>query len=229
MIVILDPDKDKNEYYLKNGGQVFGASTIAGVDKPVHFLMGWVAKMAKEGKDYKSVNKDATLGGTIAHFLIECYLKQDCPDLSIVEKLELPNVAEIITMGRNAFDKFVEAWKKTELTFVAGELELVSERSCFGGKLDIVARDTQLRLCLIDIKTSKSIYESHRYQLSGYQALWDELHTEPIRRRAIFRHGRKSSKTDSELKWFTDDEMARSYRVFLAQLAYLEAKKAEKQ
>lgn len=228
MIVILDPDKDKNRYILKNGMEVFGASTIAGVDKPTHFLMGWVAKMVKEGKDYRSETKDATLGGTIAHFLIECYLKKDCPDLSIVEKLELPNVAEIITMGRNAFDKFVEAWKKTELTFVAGELELVSERQCFGGKLDIIARDTQLRLCLIDIKTSKSIYESHRYQLSGYQALWDENNTEPIRRRAIFRHGRKAAKTDTELKWFTDDEMVRSYRVFLTQLAVLEAKEADR-
>ncbi len=68
--------------YKRGDVAVPGASTIAGIHKPVDPLMGWAAKLAREGKDWRKERDNSADAGTIAHFLAECWLNRDTTDLS---------------------------------------------------------------------------------------------------------------------------------------------------
>jgi hypothetical protein len=210
----------KEEYRLLSGEKVYGCSTVAGVDKPVVPLMSWAAHLAKQGKDFRTQTKDASGGGNVGHFIIECYLTKNIPSFV----LNPPSEDEYIA-GQIAFNKFKEEWEYGKFTLVKSEVQLVSETYKYGGKLDIVARDDQGTLVLIDIKTSKSIYGSHLVQLSGYENLWNDNNEEKIKRRAIFRHGRKEDRFDTETRWIAGEDIGLYFnKVFLPQLAVLNGK-----
>lgn len=215
--VKLNKDTVHVTYLLKSGKIVPGASTIAGVDKPVGPLMAWAHKLGLQGISYRQSVDDAANAGTIGHFLIECHLKGNQADLSDF-------TPEAISKGEMVFGKFLGHWDQEHLECVASEVQLVSEMYGYGGTLDIMARDRQGRLTLIDIKSSKGIYESMLFQLAGYEHLWCENNEEQVDRRAIFRNGKLSDKkSDTEIKWMGD--MQRYFDVFLAQLNLMNAKK----
>lgn len=204
-------------YRLRDGRIVPGASTIAGVDKPTGPLVAWANKLGLKGIDSRIRLGDEADAGTVGHFLIECYLKRNDPDLSDFS-------LEAVAKGNMILRKFLEHWSAEELTMVASEVQLVSEVHGYGGTLDIVARDTSGRLVLVDIKSSKGLYESHFFQLAGYEHIWDENNEEQIDRRAIFRTGKLSEKkSDTEIKWM--GPMDTYFDVFLAQLNLMNKKK----
>ena len=177
------------------------------------FLINWAWKLGLDGKDHKKVTDYAADIGSVAHFLIECWFNQDTPDLCEFSK-------SAIDAGNLIFEKFKVSWGKNNLTWVASELELVSEEHNYGGTLDIIAKDQDRQLVLVDIKSSPRVYGQFYRQLAGYEHLYNELHDEKIARRVIFRHG-KDDPDDTEIRWL--DNLDKHWTVFKSQLALYEA------
>jgi hypothetical protein len=58
------------KYFLSDGTQVPGGSTICKIGDDPSALIHWAWKLGSEGKDYRKERDKAADIGTIAHFLI---------------------------------------------------------------------------------------------------------------------------------------------------------------
>jgi len=147
-----------NIYRLKDNSIVPGTTTICGIlDKPQ--LLNWVAKVTKEGKDWREERDSAGDIGTLVHELIMKFLYGE-----EITDVENPIVAK-------CFNKFLDWWvveTKGSVLTVITEMPFVSEVYKFGGQPDIYIPNKQK---LIDVKTSNGIYESYWLQLAAYGVL----------------------------------------------------------
>jgi hypothetical protein len=157
--------KAHTTYKLANGQKVPGATTVLGVmAKPQ--LIPWANKLGLEGIEAgKYVDKLANIG-TLAHYMIECYIKSEQPDLSPFSKEE-------IDLAENSVLSFYEWEKQYDFYPIKSELQLVSEQYRFGGTVDCYAQING-KFTLLDFKTSKAIYEEHIVQLAAYKQLLEE-------------------------------------------------------
>lgn len=157
--------KPHTRYYV-DGTRVPGTTTIINVMSKGYGLMKWYWKMGMKGIDVdKYVDKTAQIG-TLAHYMVECELKGETPDLEPFSKEEI-NAAE------NALIKFWEWEKDNDLEPLLVEEQLVSDSFRYGGTIDLYA-DLNGKKSLIDLKTSKAIYDNHFIQLGAYQNLLRE-------------------------------------------------------
>lgn len=151
----------KNIYKLKDGTVVPGVTTIINqLDKPQ--LLGWVAKLTTEGKDWKAERDSAGDIGTLVHEAIMDFLRGG----QIEEGL--PDMAD------NCVAKFEDWYMKETGGYepeAIVEQPLVSEKLKFGGQPDIFIPEWNR---LLDIKTSNGIYDSFWLQLAGYAILLEE-------------------------------------------------------
>ena len=156
-------------YKTKDGTRVKGATTIKGnnVGWGKGPLMWWANKQGLEGKTLQEAYKTATVSGTVAHLMIESYLKDIPVDLGGYSDID-------INKAQTAFDNFITWTNQFKFEPVAIEPNLVSESLLFGGTPDVIA--TVLgKLCLVDWKTGK-VYEDILLQLVAYKHLWEENH-----------------------------------------------------
>ncbi len=195
--------------YKKLDGSICpGGSTISKIGEDQSYLIAWAWGLGLKGEDYKKVTDLAANAGAVAHFLIECWFRGDIPDVSDYSRTA-------IEIGSKVFEKFKITWTREKLEWVDSEVQLVSDSLSYGGTLDIIGRDSDNKLVLIDEKSSPRIYGSFYRQLAGYENLWNETHEEQISRRVIFRHG-KDDPEDIEIRWLGDLE--KHMDVFKAQL-----------
>ena len=99
--------------------------------------------------------------GSMVHKFCEMWLKG--------EKFTDPEDPVI----KACFDKFKKFWNKHNLKVVESEKILYSTRG-FCGTLDLVAKDKDNNLWLIDIKTSKGVFLNMVHQLHGYKLAYEE-------------------------------------------------------
>jgi hypothetical protein len=201
-------------YRTKDKRRVPGASTIASIGEDKSGLIHAAWKLGTEGVNYRAQWDAAAEVGTCAHFLIEAHLKGWASDLSEFSP-------DVVDLAENVFLKFLEYWEQEGMTLIASEKELVSELG-YGGTIDVIARDKEGRLVIVDEKSSKAIFDPHIIQLSAYEQLWNENNAEKITRRAIFRNGKKE-KGDTELRWLPP--LDRHFDHFKIQLALYNSKK----
>ena len=160
--------KAHTAYKLKNGKRVKGVTTILsnlGWNKNV--LVAWARRTALAGDDPDAVLKEAGAIGTLAHYLCECDIKGEEPELDDYS-------AEQIEKAENAFLGYLEWKKMTKPKYEAIELKMVSEKYKVGGTADFVARINN-SLVLGDIKTSKGIYPEMTAQLAAYRKMYIEI------------------------------------------------------
>lgn len=220
-IVRLQKTRSHQKYLLKDGTQVPGASTIAKIGDDGSSLIHWAWNLGMEGLDYRKVRDQAADIGTIAHFMIECFLHGHEADLSEYSSAD-------IERARVAFGNFKAWWDNEGFTILEPEVQLVSEQHMFGGTIDAPSRDKDGKIVLLDWKTSKGIWPAHRFQLAAYEQLWNENRPDmKIQRRGIVRIG-KESPDDFEIAWMFSAEPA--WKVFKKRLelyyTQLEYKKA---
>jgi len=149
-------------YYLADGTLVPGVTTVLSVlAKPA--LVTWANRLGLEGVDVtKYVDKTANIG-TLAHYLIECNVKAEEPDLE-------PFSAEEIRLARWALKSY-RTWREANSPrYIASELQLVSERWHYGGTIDAIAVIGGKRW-VVDFKTSKTLYQEHIIQVAAYLRL----------------------------------------------------------
>jgi hypothetical protein len=155
------------KYFLSDGKtQVPGGSTICKIGDDAGALIHWAWNLGMEGKDYRKERDKAADIGTIAHFLIECYLNQQVADLEDYS-------TEDIEKALLCYNKFIDWWDEQHLEKVATEIQLVHNGVRYGGTIDLVAKKANGDHVLIDFKTSKSISLAYWRQVAGYAALWN--------------------------------------------------------
>lgn len=159
--------KVHTRYRNKAGVVVPGVTTvIALLAKPA--LINWAWRLGLEGQDMNKVRDKAADIGTCVHYLAECHLKGQKPEVQDFT----PDTIEKAKPLVRAF----AAWAAKEcLRVKASEANVVSEAWQFGGCIDIIARRLDGKLGLYDIKTSKGIYDEYKIQLAAYEVAWDEV------------------------------------------------------
>jgi len=153
-------------YRNKEDKIVVGVTTALNVlAKPA--LIAWANRLGLQGIDSTKYVDDKAEIGTCCHYLIECELKGEKPDL----KDYAPSV---VSEAENGFLKFLE-WKKgKDLKLILSEVPLVSEVHQYGGTIDIYAMLND-KPTLIDIKTSGSgIWPEMKHQVAAYKELLTE-------------------------------------------------------
>lgn len=161
-------------YKSQDGDKLPSVTTIIGRFKESGGLIDWAWRMGRDGKDYRKVKTEAGNIGTHVHNLIESHIQGDpLPDLSgKVSPFMLNQI-------QNAYNAYLAWSRKTNLKIVATEMHLVSERYRYGGTFDAVG-EVDGKLCMLDWKTSPSVYPDFLIQLAAYQNLWEEKTQAPI-------------------------------------------------
>lgn len=151
------------------GKRIPGTTTIIGRFKDSGALLWWAFEQGKaaERGEIKSLydNRDeaASIGSTV-HELVESHIRGE----DIFESLL--NAPEAVKSGVKAYLK----WESmTKLKIVEQEISLVSEKHQFGGTPDAIG-EIDGELCMIDWKTSKSVYADMLIQVAAYDLLWHE-------------------------------------------------------
>lgn len=159
----------KSGYFLKDGTQVPGTTTIIGRFKDSGALMQWAFRQGKEGKAtlYEERDKAASIG-TLAHDMVEAHIRGE----SLTEIPEM--FAHDYQRARQAFDAYRQWESDTGIEIVATEMQLVSHRFKYGGTPDAIGRRRDGTLCLLDWKTSNAVHADYLIQLAAYKQLWDE-------------------------------------------------------
>ena len=158
--------KAHTRYFTQDGQRVPGVTTILGViNKPA--LVPWANKMGLQGIDTRKYVDRLASVGTLAHHWIEgLLLTGKDPDLSEWSQ-------EQQDLASNSVLKFLKWQGQHDIRVIETEKPLTSETYCYGGTLDILAEVDGSR-GLIDIKTSKAIYDDHMYQVAAYHQLAHE-------------------------------------------------------
>jgi hypothetical protein len=157
-------------YKTKAGKRAVGVSTVVGVMDKSRALVPWANRLGLQGIDCAKYTDEMATIGTLAHYMIECWLTG--------QKCALEDyTSNQIEAAKKSFFKFSE-WIKAKglkLTdFAVSEGQLVSEKYEFGGTVDIMGMVNGVPT-LIDIKTSKAVYSEHLTQVAGgYKILCDE-------------------------------------------------------
>ena len=177
---ILNKTRAHTRYKKADGTPVPGVTTITGqLSKPG--LVPWANKLGLEGIDVGKYVDELAVIGTLAHYMVECQLKEVKPDLDDFT----PNQVELATKCLGKFNNWLS---ENKFKVIKTEQELVSEKYSYGGTCDIYC-DLNGKKTLIDLKTSRALYEEHKYQVAAYKALLVE-NGYPVEEVRILRIGR---------------------------------------
>jgi hypothetical protein len=200
--------KAHQRYKTIEGVAVPGVTTVLGLlNKPA--LLHWEWQCGVDGIDYRKSRDNAADIGSLAHWMVECHMKGLEPDTSEFSPAD-------VGKAENAVIKFMSWWDASGLTLVSSEQQLVSERHGYGGTLDIVAVGSNGDMWLVDIKTSKAIYDEYWMQVAAYGALSNEVNVAQINKYAIVRIGKQADEGDFEVQ--ERDNLDKYQAAFLAVL-----------
>ena len=119
----------------------------------------------KEGREYNDWGAPAAAIGTLVHRMADRWIHgESLPD--IPEEMRAP--------VESSFGAFQRWWEANKFQMVATEMPMVSKMYMFAGTPDLIARDWDRRLCLVDYKSSKALYYDYLCQIAAYGLLWNE-------------------------------------------------------
>ena len=149
-------------YRNRKGQRVPSVSKVIGVmDKPG--LVKWANELGLQGiNSYQYV--DILAGaGTLAHAGVLADLMDTVWDTA-------PYSKDQINMAKKSVRKWFKWLDKQKFKMLWAERSLVSEKYQFGGRLDIYGI-LNGKKTLLDIKTTKKLYDNHATQTAGYRIL----------------------------------------------------------
>jgi hypothetical protein len=160
----------KDEYKLKDGTEVDSVTTIIANN------LGWSKyglnyhywEKGKKGKGFKEAPEAEA--GTVAHYLIDCHIKGDRPDID----RKFPEISEEVKqMAEAGYLNFREWASLVKFKPFLTEHILVSEKFLYGGRIDCIAFIGK-KLSIIDWKCANDVYGDNKVQLAAYGQLWLE-------------------------------------------------------
>lgn len=208
--------KQHTVYKQKAGNRVAGITTINKFLTNTQVLINWSNKLGLEGIQVREYVDQLADIGTCVHYLIECDLTEQEPDLG---NFTLNQIAQAKTMMTKYFE-----WKKgRDLVTIAMEKPLVSEILPFGGTGDWYGLENGV-LTYIDFKTSKGCYLEHKVQSVACTHLWWEHTGEMPKVAKILRIGRCMDEGFEEII-VPDDMKDDMWRAFTIMCELYELKK----
>ena len=182
----LDLSRPHQVYRLASGERVPGVTTVQGVlAKPA--LIDWSAGEERAGLlkrwetgdtspipdayYYKAKRDKAADLGTVIHAHAQAF--------HAGETLEADGIpADIYVKSAFGFSRYLEFWAAGGFKLLASELQMVSERDRVGGTIDVLARDKDGLLTLLDLKSTKASkywpYPDTLSQVSQYASMVGE-------------------------------------------------------
>jgi len=212
-------DEDKHIFYDGKGEKLLSVTAATGVIDKSGALMGWAVKMMglylldqklkgnkiitedlinEAKREYRRLKTEAADIGTEIHKWVSDWILKKNPEMPDNEK---------VVNGIMAFLKFQ---KEHKFKWVESERYIFSKKHKYAGILDSIAKEGN-KLILVDFKSSNGIYDSMRFQVSGYQIAWEEETGEKIDERMILRFG----KNDGEFEIRRLDNDAKDKKAFL--------------
>ena len=167
--------KNKNDKRLKSVTTIINGNL--GWSKGA--LIGWTRKHCLNGDDSMKLLKEAGRIGTLAHIMIEEFIKGG------VVKLDdyTPNE---ISQAKTAYYGFYNWIANNNVEFHETELKLVSEEYQFGGTFDAIC-EVNGKLVICDWKTSNDVHSEFLIQLGAYRQLIKENLDHDIRGAILLR------------------------------------------
>ena len=157
----------RRDYRAPDGAKIPGVTTVLGdtLGWSKGALIAWAHRLGKEGRSLSE--RDAAADkGTATHALAWAILgHDDGTEISDAQREECePN-------ARRVADAILARW-----TIVAIERAIVGDG--YAGTIDLIARDGEGRIGIVDLKTGRGIYDEVAIQLGAYAALWDGASSE---------------------------------------------------
>ena len=162
------------QYRNSKGERRPGYSTIANnIGWKTQALMAWAARETAEGRDYKESRQGAADAGTLAHYLIECHIKDKEP---VIE----PELEPFRDLAETCYLNFLEWEQAVRFKAYKTEVHLFSEKYQVGGTPDCIAWVNK-KLALFDWKSSNGLYPDMLIQCQFYKTAWEEVNPdEPL-------------------------------------------------
>lgn len=224
-------------YRASDGRRLTGVTTYLGVLAKPH-LLKWYANEERKGVQtamkgngilplgpYAEIKRDMAADvGTVTHARVEAFLKNDPLDRD-----GIPD--DVYEASEHGYLRFINWWQNERFSIVESEKVMVLEDvgMNYGGTADIIARDSQDRLTLIDLKTSKSSrywpYSETYAQVAAYAVAYERYEVTNIDRIVVARIGKEE---DDELQVVEVSKHKRElgWQLFRGAYYAYEAKKA---
>jgi hypothetical protein len=190
-------------YTDKNGKRIPGVTTVLGVlNKPA--LVAWANRIGLQGYNVNQYVDIMAEIGTCAHDVVNCLLSGREPDVSRYSE-------DIQNEAVSAVESFFTWGSDKDITVIASEVSLVSDKYRFGGTIDAILNINGTET-LLDFKTSSGIYDSHLIQVVAYLALAKENGYNP-KKVGVLRIGRKENEGIEEV--YVDSIIPKAWDLFL--------------
>lgn len=105
--------------------------------------------------------------GSFVHDKIECWLKK-CEE----PKRSYP--ADWKEPAEKSLQSFIDYWQDNKFELIKSEMAVINKRLKYGGRIDILARKGG-EIVILDIKTSKSIWNSAKIQCGLYALALEDM------------------------------------------------------
>ena len=130
------------------------------------------------------IMKEAGRIGTVVHGLVEDYLKG--------KEIPTQNDKRVV----NCWNLFLKWWENQEYEPIEIEKKLYCKKYNYAGSLDLVVKDKEGNLVLIDIKTSNQISFDYYLQLNAYWFAYEEETKQKISKALVVRLPKSDKKVD---------------------------------
>ena len=156
--------KDGTRFYEKDGERYPSVTTICNYYPKNKYFWKW--KFTNPDAD--KIFKEAGEYGSAVHEDIEEFIKGNDVDYIDLEENE-----------KKSFFMFIEWFKKlqeeNEVEIIACEKMVINHKDKYAGTIDLILKING-ELWIVDVKTSKAIWPSHRLQLSAYKHAMEKNH-----------------------------------------------------
>lgn len=164
-------EKDEHRKYYYDGVEVPSCTTIVKLlDKPE--LVNWANYMGFKRIKTSELLEEKAERGTYCHKLFEVYFNDGFLSANSNDKF----------LSKKEYREVIYKLKIVDLFFIKMGIkvlrtELPLEGKSYGGTLDILCYNTKKnKLMVLDLKTSKKVYQSHWIQTMGYCQLLEEIY-----------------------------------------------------
>ncbi len=156
--------KPRRDYRSPTGAKLTGVTSILGkhLGWKTDALIGWAHKLGREGRALRE-RDDAAAQGSCTHAIVAAELGGDAVDLEEWR-------ADHMLNGRPNAMRVIELIRSQGWTVIGVEVAITAES--FGGTIDLVVRDDDGRVLIVDLKTGKGSYNEMAVQLGAYSWLW---------------------------------------------------------
>ena len=195
-------------YHNAAGKKVTSVTTALSIlNKPG--LVKWANNLGLLGIDSSKYKDELADIGTLTHYFVMCHLKDIVPEVREFSQ-------EQIDLAEVCYRKYLDWEKYHPIRPILVEEPFVSEEYQFGGQVDcygVCEKD----LMLLDLKTSKGIFDEMIYQVSAYSHMLVEngYKVSSVR---LLRIGRSPVEGFDE-KVLTDERIEVGWQIFLHCLA----------